>query len=242
MRKFLLISVIFLIPSLKVLATELDCNNINSAQEITGNFERISNWKKFHKPKEYALISEFPAEYINQFYYQPGEPHLDKKIISDFDESLAKEAGVNIAIRLRYLDHDKNENRVLVSEYVIPEFYYDVAEGMIAGSDRGEFGGELFFISLDKKVLKLADINVQEIFKFESSYVVVSGLDHLGYEYGNLHLLNFAKGKPVLELLFNLTGSPKKLQRIDSENLLLKFRQNTYLFNIKGVLSRVECS
>jgi hypothetical protein len=241
MRKFLLISVIVLIPFLKVLATEFDCNNINSAQEITDNFERISNWKKFHKPKEYASTSEFPADYINQFYYQPGEPHLEDKIISDFEESLANEAGVKIAIRVRYLGHDKNENRVLVSEYVIPGFYFEVAEGVIAGSDRGEFGGDLFFIDRNKNVLKLADINVKDIFKFGSSYVVVSGLAHLGYEYGKLHLLNFSKGNPVFELLFNLTGSPEKLLRIDNDNLLLKFRQNTYLFNIKGVLSRVKC-
>lgn len=241
MRKFLLISVIFLIPSLKVLATEFDCHNINSAQENTDNFERISNWKKFHKPKEYALISEFPAEYINQFYYQPGEPHLEDKIISDFDESLANEAGVKIAIRVRYLGHDKNENRALVSEYVIPGFYFEVAEGVIAGSDRGEFGGDLFFIGRNKKVLKLADINVQDIFKFGSSYVVVSGLDHLGFEYGKLHVLNFSEGKPVFELFFNLTGSPKELIRINSNSLLLKFRSNSYLFNIRGILSRVAC-
>ncbi|WP_189483068.1 hypothetical protein [Alishewanella tabrizica] len=241
MRKFLLISVIFLTSSLKVLATEFDCKNINSAQEITDNFERTSNWKKFHKPKEYALIGEFPAEYINQFYYQPGEPHLEDKIISDFDESLANEAGVKIAIRVRYLGHDKNENRALVSEYVIPGFYFEVAEGIIAGSDRGEFGGDLFFIDRNKKVLKLADINVQDIFKFGSSYVVVSGLDHLGFEYGKLHLLNFSEGKPIFELFFNLTGSPKKLIRINSDSLLLKFRRNSYLFNIKGILSRVAC-
>ena len=223
-------------------AAEVDCTLSSTEQMFFDNFKRVSNWKKFDKPDEYNSIDEFPANYINQFYCQPNEPHLDKKVISNLDESLAKEAGVNLAIRMRYLGYDKNENRVLVSEYVIPEFFYEVAEGVIAGSNRGEFGGELFFISLDKKVLKLADINVQDIFKFEGSYVVVSGLDHLGYEYGKLHLLNFAKGMPALELLFNLTGSPKKLQRIDNENLLLKFRHNTYLFNIKGILSRVECS
>lgn len=241
MRNFLLMSLIFIILSLKVLAAEFDCNQINTAQEITDDFERISNWKKFYKPKEYTLINELPAEYINQFYYQAGEAHLEDKIISDFDESLANEVGVKIAIRVRYLGYDKNENHVLVSDYFIPGFYFEVAEGIIAGSDRGEFGGDLFFIDHNKKVLKLADINVQDIFKFGSSYVVVSGLDHLGFEYGKLHLLNFSKGKPVFELFFNLTGSPKELIRINSDSLLLKFRNNRYLFNIKGILSRVTC-
>ena len=223
-------------------AAEVDCNVSSTAQLFFDDFKRVSNWKRYDKPDEYNSIDEFPAHYINQFYYQPNEPQLDKKVISNLDESLARDAGVNLAIRMRYLGFDKNENRVLVSEYVIPEFFYEVAEGIIAGSNRGEFGGELFFISPDKKVIKLADMNVQDIFKFEGSYVVVSGLDHLGYEYGKLHLLNFSKGMPVLDLLFNLTASPKKLQRIDSENLLLKFRQNTYLFNIKGTLARIKCS
>lgn len=241
MRNFYLMPLIFIILSLKVLATESNCNQINTAQDLTDNFERISNWKEFYRPKEYTLISELSAEYINQFYYQVGEPHLEKKIISDFDESLANEVGVRVAIRVRYLDHDKNENLSLVSEYVIPGFYFEVAEGIIAGSDRGEFGGDLFFIDHNKKVLKLADLNVQDIFKFGSSYVVVSGVDHLGFEYGKLHLLNFSEGKPVFELFFNLTGSPKELIRINSDSLLLKFRNNSYLFNIKGVLSRVAC-
>ena len=43
---------IFIILSLKVVATEFDCKQINAAQEITDDFERISNWKEFYRPTE----------------------------------------------------------------------------------------------------------------------------------------------------------------------------------------------
>ena len=52
MRNFYLMPLIFIILSLKVVATEFDCKQINAAQEITDDFERISNWKEFYRPTE----------------------------------------------------------------------------------------------------------------------------------------------------------------------------------------------
>lgn len=66
----------------------------------------------------------------------------------------------------------------------VPTVALRVDGGWLAGSDRGEWGGELVFVGDDGSQQKVIDENVEDIYRLGDRYVVTVGLAHLGSNAG----------------------------------------------------------
>lgn len=61
----------------------------------------------------------------------------------------------------------------------IPDVALRVEKGWLAGSSRGEWGGELVFVGDDGRVQRIVDDNVEDIYRLGSRFVATTGLAHL---------------------------------------------------------------
>lgn len=66
----------------------------------------------------------------------------------------------------------------------VPTVALQVDGGWLAGSDRGEWGGELMFIGDDGSQQMVIEENVEDIYRLGDRYVATVGLAHLGSNTG----------------------------------------------------------
>lgn len=69
----------------------------------------------------------------------------------------------------------------------IPRVALKIPEGWFAGSDNGEWGGNLVFIDKKGKSQKILEENIEDIYEFGERYIAVTGLSHLGYSHGEIY-------------------------------------------------------
>ncbi|WP_371378310.1 hypothetical protein [Thalassotalea aquiviva] len=130
----------------------------------------------------------------------------------------------------------------LTIQDVIPHVIYRTPFGVLAGDNRGEFGGELVFFDLENKVSILADLNVEDIYKFPFGYVITEGISHMSSDRGNLYIITFSKSNPVINKLYGLIGAPIASYKTKPNELLIKSKGGYQLLDDAGKLSRVVCS
>jgi HEAT repeat protein len=91
-----------------------------------------------------------------------------------------------------------------------PELGLRTATGVLVGSDRGEWGGELMLFDQTKSPpRRLLDENIRGIHLHRAGIVVVTGLAHMTLNDGALYLVSFAKnGGPEVTRWKSLPGAP----------------------------------
>lgn len=96
-----------------------------------------------------------------------------------------------------------------------------VSDGYIVGLNGGEFGGGLWFISINgKKSYEISSyIRIKQIFEFNNKLYVIRGLAHLGSSYGSLFELKKDK-KWKISKNFQLPNAPNFVI-IENENILI---------------------
>lgn len=72
----------------------------------------------------------------------------------------------------------------------VPTVALRVDGGWLAGSDRGEWGGELMFLRDDGQQQLVLSDNVFDVFRFGERIVVITGLAHMGINDGEIHSLS----------------------------------------------------
>ena len=80
-------------------------------------------------------------------------------------------------------------------------------EGVLVGTDRGEWGGKLTYKAKGKEVL-IKEGNIFTIFSVNGKIYFIEGLAHLSYDYGEISELNYNNGKFTFTKVMDLPGAP----------------------------------
>jgi hypothetical protein len=95
------------------------------------------------------------------------------------------------------------------------------SSGWLAGFDAGEFGGGLWWFSRDgSQTVELLSENVHAIYQIERGILILTGLDHMGLNYGHLYRFNDVPGKPTVTSLADFGGSPEA-STVDSGGIII---------------------
>lgn len=112
------------------------------------------------------------------------------------------------------------EHRTPVRE--APSVALRVPGGWLAGSNRGEWGGELMFIADGGKPQKLLDANIEDIYRLGDRYVAVSGIAHLTINEGQVtELVRAADGTWSARPWRILPGAPTASRLVRGGELLI---------------------
>ncbi len=82
--------------------------------------------------------------------------------------------------------------------------------GWLAGFNAGEFGGGLWWFNRDgSQNIELLSENVHAIYQANASILILTGLNHMGLNYGHLYKFTDISDKPTVISVANLGGSPE---------------------------------
>lgn len=112
------------------------------------------------------------------------------------------------------------EHRTSVRE--APTVALRVPGGWLAGSNRGEWGGEVMFIATGGKPQKVIDANVEDIYRLGDRYVAVTGIAHLTLNEGQVtELVRTADGTWSARPWRVLPGAPRASRLVEGGELLI---------------------
>ena len=97
--------------------------------------------------------------------------------------------------------------------------------GWLAGFDAGEFGGGLWWFSGDGlKTIELLSENVHAIYQIEKDILILTGLNHMGLNYGHAYKFDDTSGKVTVTLVTDLGGSPEAATVNSGDNIIVATR------------------
>jgi len=134
------------------------------------------------------------------------------------------------------------ENRQDIQQ--IPDVALRIEDGWLAGSDRGEWGGELVFIPDSGKVVKLLDENIEDIYKFGERIITTTGLAHLTMNGGMIYeLLRDKDGIWFEEPWLKLPASPRSSWFVETGELLINtYNGGSLLLSVDGSMRMATCT
>ncbi|MAO30176.1 MAG: hypothetical protein CL595_07920 [Alteromonas sp.] len=133
-----------------------------------------------------------------------------------------------------------SKNEIAIEHQIIqPEIIITLGDKIITGSSNGEFGGELLLIDENDSVTLIKEMNVEDIYEMPFGLVVTSGLAHMSWNYGDIHLIN---SNFETEKLYSLVGKPKSSWLLDNGDLLINsYPKGSQVLTKSGYLKRVQC-
>ncbi len=133
------------------------------------------------------------------------------------DEEEQKAAGAEI---IRVHPGNLVEHRQPIDQ--VPDVALRVDDGWLAGSDRGEWGGELVFIGDDGRFQKILDDNVEDIYRLGARIVATTGISHLTLNTGSLvELSRDSEGKWHSSTWRVLPGAPSTSSLVVPQGLMV---------------------
>jgi hypothetical protein len=203
---------------------------------------------------ERVYIKDTVRRYPERKYYSYDEFYesiknipdiMEGKALIELDDTLIAETLSLVAFKLTYNDrsyHDKDNNQwAITTELSVPHVQYKTQFGVLSGSNRGEFGGELIFVNKSSTINRLAEINVEDIYIFSSGYIVTSGLAHMSSNHGEVYFVSFKNEEIKIQKIHGLLGAPKNSLKISSKEILINSRDGSQVLNIDGSLRTVQC-
>ena len=126
---------------------------------------------------------------------------------------------------------------------LIPDVVLRVANGWLAGSDRGEFGGELVFLGDDGSQHLIVETDVQNVVALGGRTIAVTGLAHMFFNNGVLLEVSRRAGGPwVASPWRRLPGAPGKSWLTTTGELLVDvYRGGTILVAPDGSMRVASC-
>lgn len=124
-------------------------------------------------------------------------------------------------------------------QMIQPSLIVNLGSNLLAGSNNGEFGGELVLIDTNDRVVLIGEMNVEDIYEMPFGLVVISGLAHMASNEGEVNLItnNFKLTK-----LFSLIGMPVSSWKLNNGDLLINsYPSGSQVLTQSGHLKRVEC-
>lgn len=104
----------------------------------------------------------------------------------------------------------------------VPDVALRMENGWLAGSDRGEWGGELVFVADDGQRPYVLEDNVDDLFMLGEKTIAVTGLSHLGIHYGCVYEIKPTEsGQWVAEPWRALPGAPRSCGKLPSGEIFI---------------------
>ena len=181
---------------------------------------------------------------------------IDEFGVEDFIKDIKKlgqktELGQDVVLKLvdrntgkyekSFLRRSPNiEDKTAVEHQTIqPDLLLNVGHNILAGSNNGEFGGELVLIDANDRVLLISEMNVEDIYEMPFGLVVTSGLAHMMSNEGEVSLIS---NEFEFNKLFSLIGMPKSSWKLNNGDLLINsYPSGSQVLTKSGYLKRVEC-
>jgi len=155
------------------------------------------------------------------------------------DEAEQKAAGAKI---IEVNPGNLMEHRQQIRQ--VPDVALRVEGGWLAGSSRGEWGGELVFIGDDGSSQRILDENVEDIFRLGTRLVATTGLAHLSMNNGALvELKKGADGRWTADTWRILPGAPAASFLVKPDGLLVKtMGRGAIVVNADGGMRMANCA
>jgi len=102
-----------------------------------------------------------------------------------------------------------------------PDHGIKVSDGWLLGSDKGEWGGDLIFVGDDWKPIVVINDNISGIYKTPIGISVVTGVTHLGINYGYIYIVENSDGNWVAREIANIYGDAFLVEQQVDGSLLL---------------------
>ena len=121
---------------------------------------------------------------------------------------------------------DKNGIKLKSPELDYP-YYFTLEDGKLEVKNHGEFGGEFNFIPSDKSkdTIRILDINVIYVFRFDNEVYFLSGIAHMMDQGGGIARLVRNGDKFSFEEVMKLDSSPEAMT-IFKDKILIAGHQN----------------
>ncbi len=205
--------------------TDISCDPKN--QDISLN-------KKYYKNK---FKTHFTEMEFDRYIEERGGPN-PANVYEKFN--LLDRATAKYIHSFQTFESKKINDTIKIKHYTIqPGVTVDFGNKILAGSNRGEFGGELVLIDENNQIIIIGDINVQNIHVMQFGAVVVSGLAHGSQNFGAIHFVN---ENFKLEKIFGLTGMPVSSWFLENGDLLINsYPDSVQVLTKVGFLMRVQC-
>jgi len=173
-------------------------------------------------------LSDFKIDTLPYEKASPGLNNSIEDLMNEMEEWKIENLNDTIRIEKRDYDHFKGDSLPFSHEEVAEKLnskfsiraVKKVDDGYIIGLNHGEFGGGLWFLSLDgKSTYEIKpSMRIHQFFKFNEKLYVIEGLAHLGINYGNLLELKKDRVWHVSELV-RLPDAPEFI--IPEKNTIL---------------------
>lgn len=128
----------------------------------------------------------------------------------------------------------------------VPDVALRIDGGWLAGSNRGEWGGDLVYINDDKKSTKIMESNdiVEDIYKLGDRYIATTGTTHLGLNSAMVfELFQGADGSWKAKQWLMLPGAPMSSWLVETGELLINTNSGgSILLSKDGVMRMAECT
>jgi len=238
--KYLIILAVFsfnLIADEPIKSFECGKYNQNLAKQLDPEKSYFKDSEHRHAVRTEAENSKL-YEFIKNFRYD------EEQLKIEINYKLANKIGAYVAFDFTFIDQKYGDAKsYLYEQQVVPHIQYKIPNGFLTGSNRGEFGGELLFFNKNFKTIKIANMNVEDIYKFDFGYIVTSGLAHMSSNFGSIYLVTFKNEAPKLTKLFALIAAPIVSWKINDKELLIKSGKiGSQILNKDGLLQRVHCT
>lgn len=173
-------------------------NHIKTSEPYQSQFQHENLFREFFDYEDFKIKSDEARS--------PSliEEPLELKLYKNKSSKKIQKLSYNTKILNSVEDNQDN-----IAEHQTPDVALRVNNGWIAGSHRGEWGGELVFIRDDGSITLLLKENIRDIFTIGEKQVAVAGLSHMGSNRGMIYELKAsAKGSWRAEPWRALPGAP----------------------------------
>lgn len=134
------------------------------------------------------------------------------------------------------LNHSGNEFRVeIIDNNLIVEKVNErnkvelkIDDGNLIGVNRGEWGGKLSFVSINKEENEIKKGNIKFIFEFKDKIYFIEGLAHLSYSGGAIFELNKSEQNFSYKKIMEFEDAPEAFT-IYKNKLLIATHSNFYV-------------
>lgn len=131
----------------------------------------------------------------------------------------------------------------------LPNLALRVADGWLTGRQRGEWGGELMYISdSGAKQLVVSD-NIEDIYQLGDQWIATAGLAHLSGDYGRIYRLKRLTANSTAsnnrgfraDIWLELPSEVKSSWWVEGGELLLNTNKGSILLSADGSLRMAPC-
>ena len=120
------------------------------------------------------------------------------------------------------------------------EIVVEVANGWLVARDAGEWGGDALAVGRSGVVERIIEGNVFGFARVGDSLFALTGLAHLGSDYGTVHELSFRDGRWRATPLVALPGAPMGFNVIDG-HILVVTMQDVAAIGVDGSVQLLPC-